>query len=365
LKGRLQVKLGLKWTIWLVMTILAVGVAKPASAQEKGGEDQTGPYNLVPDWLKPIPNNDAWTFGFIYGVYAETPDRIFILQGGELPAPKPADKDIVRGSNKGLHHAHFVFIVNRNGEFVEAWTQWDSLFTRAHKVQINPYDPEKHIWIVDDGGHCVFEFTHDGKTLVKTIGEKGVQGEDNKHFGRPTEMAFLPDGTFYVTDGYINTRVVKFDKDGNYLMAWGTKGTGPSQFNLVHGLAIDAKRRLYILDRSNHRVQIFDENGKYLDEWDNLPSPTSIIITQDQFAWVEDSATNRILKYDLNGKLLTYWGVGGKGNAGFDDPHTMTVDSEGNLYVADVYNETVKKFVPKPNADPARLVGRPFVLPAR
>ncbi len=91
-------------------------------------------------------------------------------------------------------------------------------------------------------------------------------------------------------------------------MTWGTKGTGPGQFNLVHGVAIDANRGLYVLDRNNLRVQIFDENGKYLDQWPGLQSPTHIEISKDQFAWISDSANNRLLKYDLNGKLLTYWG---------------------------------------------------------
>jgi DNA-binding beta-propeller fold protein YncE len=119
---------------------------------------------------------------------------------------------------------------------------------------------------------------------------------------------------------------------------------------------------LYVLDRNNHRVQIFDEDGNFLDQWPNLRSPTTIEITKDQFAWVGDSATNRMLKYDLNGKLLTYWGVGGKDNLGFDDPHQFSVDSEGNLYIADVYNFTVKKFTPNANADRTRLVGQPFVF---
>ena len=200
---------------------------------------------------------------------------------------------------------------------------------------------------------------------MRTLGEKGVMGNDEKHFGRPTEMVFLPDGTFFVSDGYVNTRVVKFDKNCNFLMAWGSKGTAPGQFNLVHGVALDANRRLYVLDRSNHRIQIFDENGTFLDQWPNLRSPTTIEITKDQFAWVGDSATNRMPKYDLNGKLLTYWGVGGKDDLGFDDPHQFSVDSEGNLYIADVYNFTVKKFVPKAGADASRMVGQPFVFPEK
>jgi len=355
------VKLPVTWTTLAFAAFLAIALIPMASPAEKGGEDETGPYDVVPNWLKPFPNHEGWTFGFVYGVLAESPDRIFVLQGGELPDPRP--KVIARGSNAGLNPHNFVFIVNRNGELVESWTQWDKLFTRAHKATINPYDPQKHIWIIDDMGQQIFEFTHDGKELVMTLGEKGVMGDDEKHFGRPTDIAFLPDGTFFVSDGYVNSRVVKFDRNGKFQTAWGTKGTGPSQFNLVHCVAIDANRRLYVLDRNNHRVQIFDENGKFLDQWPNLRSPTHIEISQDQFAWVSDSANNRMLKYDLNGKLLTYWGIGGKDAAGLDDPHHFSVDSEGNLFIADVYNYAVKKFAPRPTADPSRLVGQPFAFP--
>jgi peptidylamidoglycolate lyase len=353
-------KLRMKCAGTLFTAVLVIGLIPEVSAAEKGGEDETGPYDIVPNWLKPFANHPGWTFGPIYGVLAESPSRIFVLQGGELPDPRP--KDAGRGPNAAHKPQNFVFIVNRNGELIETWAQWDKLFSRAHKVTMNPYDPQKHVWIIDDVGQQIFEFTNDGKELVMTLGEKGVGGSDETHFGRPTDIAFLPDGTFYVSDGYVNTRVVKFDKNGKFLMAWGSKGTGPGEFNLVHCVAIDANRRVYVIDRDNHRVQIFDETGKFLDEWRNLRSPTHIEISQDQFAWVSDSANNRMLKYDLAGKLLTYWGIAGQDAAGLDDPHQFSIDSEGNLYIADAYNYQVKKFTPKPNVDRGRLVGQPFVF---
>ena len=117
-------------------------------------------------------------------------------------------------------------IVDADGTLIEDWTQWDHLFAGGrgpHKVRISPYDPEKHVWIVDDEVDQIFEFTHDGKQLVLTLGEHGVRGSDDKHFARPTDIAWLPDGTFFITDGYVNTRVVKFDKNGKYLMTWGSE----------------------------------------------------------------------------------------------------------------------------------------------
>src|SRR5262249_55912217 len=149
------------------------------------------------------------------------------------------------------------------------------------------------------------------------------------------DIAFLPDGSFYIADGYQNRRVVKFDKNGKFLFAWGTEGKGPGQFDgQVHDVAIDKQRRIYVGDRGNNRVQIFDENGKYIEEWDNIKGPSYIHITDDNALWVVSGQGNRLAKYDLKGKLLTYWGMYGMFPGGFDDPHNISVDSAGNLYVS-------------------------------
>jgi len=110
---------------------------------------------------------------------------------------------------------HLLVAVDANGNITEQFPQWDSLFRRPHAIYINPYDPQKHVWVVDDHNQTLFEFTNDLKQLVKTIGTKGEPGADDKHFNRPTFLAWLPDSTMFVADGYNGTRVVKFDKDGN------------------------------------------------------------------------------------------------------------------------------------------------------
>jgi hypothetical protein len=104
---------------------------------------------------------------------------------------------------------------------VDDWSRWDSKFKRVHKILISPYDPDKRVWVDDDGKCAIFIFSNDGKQLLQTIGEPGVCGDDDKHFNRQTDIAWLPDGTFFVSDGYENTRVVKFDKNGKYLTSWG------------------------------------------------------------------------------------------------------------------------------------------------
>jgi peptidylamidoglycolate lyase len=198
-----------------------------------------------------------------------------------------------------------------------------------------------------------------------TLGEFKVPGNDEKHFGRPTDIAWLPDGTFFVSDGYVNTRVVKFDRDGKFLMAWGQPSgdargsdTRPGYFNTVHGIAIDDQRRVYVDDRGNNRIQIFDENGKYIEEWRDILNPYYIYMSDDQHLWVSGGTTQKILKYDLTGKLLYSWGSFGTWPGGFWGVHQFSVDSENNFYTADVHIGRLQKFRPKPGANPLQLVGQ-------
>jgi hypothetical protein len=366
---RKGMRVGLAVTCLLVPVIVWLGVAR---AQEKGGEPETGPYTVVEGWPKPL-GHSGWTWGSQGGVFAETPDRIYLLQRGELPIPPKAPEGYTGGygafgqpATQGTPRLeHCILIVDGNGNLLEDWTQWDHLFVGGrgpHHIKISPYDPEKHVWVVDDMLHQIFEFTHDGKQLVLTLGEKGVKGEDDKHFGRPTDIAWLPDGTFFISDGYINTRVVKFDKNGKYLMTWGKKGTGPGEFDLPHAIDIDARRRVYVADRSNSRIQIFDENGKYLDQWKNIRSPYHILITADQHLWVADGVTNKFLKYDLNGKLLYSWGTYGTFPGAFWGVHQFAVDTDGNLYAAETFGGRTQKFRPRKDANAAELIGQPVKL---
>jgi DNA-binding beta-propeller fold protein YncE len=251
-----------------------------------------------------------------------------------------------------------IVIVDANGKLLESWTEWDRLFQGGrgpHHVKISPYDPERHVWVVDDLRQQIFEFTNDGKQLVMTLGEAGVAGNDEKHFGRPTDIAWLPDGTFFISDGYVNTRVVKFDKNGKFLMTWGTRGTGNGQFNTPHSVTIDRNRRVYVSDRANSRIQVFDENGKYLDQFPNITQPYNIRISDDQYLWVFSGPLDKMLKYDLNGKLLYAWGTHGTAPGLFWAVHEFSADSQGNLYTAEVFGGRAQKFRPRPGADPSHV----------
>jgi DNA-binding beta-propeller fold protein YncE len=261
-----------------------------------------------------------------------------------------------------------ITVADANGNIVERWTQWDKILQRPHFVAINPYDPEKHVWIVDDHMGVIYKFSHDGKQLMQTIGTPKVTGADGTHFNRPTFLAWLPDSTMFVADGYNGTRVAKFNKDGKFLLDWGQKGTPPNEkrpgyMNNVHGIAVDPQtRRVFVNDRGNKRIQVFDENGKYLYEWSMGEDPSDIhllYIGADRTLWAADRGTSKMLKYDLDGHFLYAWGVGGDFAGGFWGVHGFSVDQEGNFYVAEVDSGRVQKFRPRPGVNPAFLVSKP------
>ncbi len=384
----------------LVLLVLILPAAAVTSLQERGGQEEFGPYQLVANWPQPLPDgpdgvkHEGWTWGSVGAVYAETPDRIWIAQRGELPLPAGAkpwtpyalltpSRGSATGNDDGLgatcepaakrgwerRYHHVIFVVDRDGKMVQSWPQHDKLFEMTcgrgpHKIKMNPYDPDKHVWVFDDQLHVIYKFTYDGK-LVMTLGTKGQRGRDGgRLFDRPTDIDWLPDGTFFISDGYGGTRVAKFDRNGKFLMDWGSPPKdpakpGPNEFNTVHSIQISNDRRLFVVDRGHRRFQVFDENGKFLDMWTTgvRSSPYAHLITTDQFLWVSDGGTHRILKYDLNGRFLYGWGGPGNFPGQFNGPHSITVDQDRNLYLAEVFGGRVQKFRPKPGADPAKVVG--------
>lgn len=342
------------------------GPSAPARGEgdTKGGENETGPYDVVPDWPKPLPGHEGWTWGRTAGIWAESPDRVFVFQSGELPVLKERigrDGVPTRAAAyaaKEHRREHLLMIFDREGRLVESWDQWNDLFVSPHSVKTDPNDPDRHVWLIDNGAQQVFKLTRDGKRIVMRLGEYKVAGKDRGHFGGPSDVAFLPNGDILVADGYQNSRVVKFDKEGRYLSEWGTWGSGPGQFNQLHGIAVDADQRIYVNDRVNSRVQIFDKDGRFLDQWPNIRFPLCIGVSQDQHVWVIDMLTSKVLKYDRQGRLLYNWGTFGGQPGQLWGVHQFSVDSEGNLYVAEVYNGRPQKFVPRRGADPSHLIGR-------
>ena len=192
--------------------------------------------------------------------------------------------------------------------------------------------------------------------LLLTIGEAGVAGDDATHFGSPQDIGFLPDGSILVADGLRNSRIAKFDKDGRFLSSFGTKGTAPGQVSGVHGIAVDADGRIFVADRSNRRVQIFDQSGKSLDIWPNLRQANDIVLGADGTVWVVDGTNARLVQFDKTGKRLYFWGTYGMQPGQFWEPHQISIDSEGTLYIADSFGGRTQKYVPTPGADRSRVI---------
>jgi hypothetical protein len=384
------------------------GAGFAAIPGQKGGQDIFGPYDVVRNWPKPmsdsLPNHEKFTWSTTMDVFAESPNRVFLVQKGELARidKRPETKWIPEfgpglvypvfrlplrqaGAGSGSNPIdppadgtpgvdwrweHCIVVVNADGKIVEDWTQWDKLFTRPHDVEISPYDPEKNVWVVDAEGHAVYKFSNDGKKLLLTLGTPRQRGDDDTHFNRPTFLVFMDANTMYLADGYDGTRVIKYDMNGKKLLQWGQKGTPPNEkrpgyFNSVHGIAVDpTTRRVFVNDRTNGRVQVFDENGKYLDEWNFGPRPPmdihSFIVTSDRKLWAADQGTHKILGYDLEGHFVYSWGSWGEYPGGMWGVHGMSSDQEGNFYVAEVNNGRIQKYRPRAGANPAFLVGKPW-----
>jgi hypothetical protein len=427
-----------------IVSALAVGVAlgvvggnrlmnPPAEAQTAaatsfsavpgaiGEQDISGPYEVQQGWpkdLATLPGHDKWTYGSARGIFAENPNRVFLLGGAELPnikrpptqlhpeigpnvqLPVPGvpwrnanaasppgaggsrqdpekgmemwrgDKPPYREIGVDARRHHAIVVVDAQGNITEDWTQWDDKFKRPHAIYISPYDADKYVWVVDDHTHAIYKFTHDGKQLVQTIGTPNVPGADGTHFNRPTFMAWMPNGDFFVSDGYNGTRVAKFDKTGKFLLDFGKSGdpgkeTRPGYMNNVHGVAVDVTtNRVFVNDRDNNRVQIFDVNGTYLSEWRIKTRPSSLHFVQigeDRTVATFDRLTHKMLKYDLDGRLIYAWGTVGDLFPGtLWGVHGMSTDQEGNLYVAEVDAGRFQKFKPRAGANPAALIGKPI-----
>ena len=276
-------------------------------------------------------------------------DKVFLVSRGEIELPKDARIGpdfpgnwgaLNRGGATGEVPVfrNNILIIDRQGNLIESWTQWDSLFEGGrgpHQIYVQPYDPERHVWVVDDMNHVIHKFTNDGKTKVFTLGEMGVFGpnDDLQHFNRPTMIDWLPDGTFFVSDGYANSRVVKFSKEGKPLLWWGSMAPSKKdgEFTVPHGIAVGDDRRVYVSDRFNRQIQVFDENGVFLDKW---PSGYchSLSMSRDQHLWCYDGDHEQFIKYDLRGHIETVFGRYGDYPGATWGVHQIAADPEGNLY---------------------------------
>jgi DNA-binding beta-propeller fold protein YncE len=231
------------------------------------------------------------------------------------------------------------FVFNPDGTLVKSWG--DTPYKLAHGIRI---DRDGFMWVTDNSDNIVQKFSSDGKLLM-TVGIKGTKGDNTSQdaFDGPADVFVAPNGDFFVADGYRNSRVVQFSKDGKFIkIIGGVKGTEPGQFNLPHAVVVDSKGRIIVADAENSRVQVFDQSGKFLEQWtDFIAKPRgAMYITPDDTIYIShvDAEAVSIVK---NGKVVdVIRGVGGR-------PHGLTLDREGNIYVTFPLTSGVKKIVKK------------------
>ncbi len=282
-------------------------------------------YEVIQDWAK-IP--DGWSFTDVAAVAVDHKDHVYVFNRGEHP----------------------MMVFDRDGNFLRSWGE--GLFNRAHGLHIGS---DESLYCTDDGDHSVRKCTLDGKVLL-TIGIPGrpspyMSGEP---FHRCTHTALSPRGDIYISDGYGNARIHKYSPDGKPLKSWGEAGTGPGEFNIPHNVCCDQEGWIYVADRENHRVQVFDGNGKYETQWNNLMRPCGLFVARGKNPMAvvgelgpETAATltkdvpnlgPRVSIVDHSGQVLAYLGTQpvGEGVGQFIAPHGVTVDSHGDIYVAEV-----------------------------
>jgi DNA-binding beta-propeller fold protein YncE len=300
-------------------------------------------YRVVENWAK-LP--DKWEFMDVAAVAVDSKDQIYVFNRGEHP----------------------VIVFDRQGNFLRSWGE--GVFKRAHGLHIDSHD---NLYCTDDGDHTVRRCTPMGK-IELTIGIPGKPAPymSGEPFHRCTHTALSPKGEIYVSDGYGNARVHKFSPAGKLILSWGESGTEPGQFNIAHNIASDEGGWVYVADRENHRVQVFDGNGKYETQWNNLhrpcglyccrgKQPTFVIGELGPGMPVNLKAPNlgpRLSIVDAKGKLIAR--LGGKEGPGLEAgkflaPHGLALDSKGDIYVGEVsYTNWKTSFPDKPMPRPLR-----------
>jgi DNA-binding beta-propeller fold protein YncE len=300
---------------WLRLSILAA-LFTAALAFRCRGEEQIPKldYEPVPNFFQLPPDEH---FVEVAGVAVNSKGHIYVFHRGKHPLME----------------------FDANGKYLRSIA--DDLFVTAHTVRL---DAEDNIWTTDVGSHVVLKLSPEGRVLL-SLGRMRIPGDDVLHFNQPTDVAFDREGNIYVADGEGNSRVLKFNKFGNPLLGWGMKGDGPGQFNLPHSIAIDGDL-VYVGDRENGRIQIFDLNGRCVREL-KLGHPFGLVITPDHFIYMSDAIAGRILKINRDGKVVGVLEGPARDLGRHFDPHSLAVDKDNSIFTAEVLPWRAQKFRPK------------------
>ncbi len=314
----------------LVFTICATGAALWA-------QPPSDPRLLIPQEapelnyrqvMNPLQVPDDVEFGLSASVTFDDEGHLWVLNRGPNPVSE-FDKDgkLMRAFGAGLFGR------------------------RPHALRL---DPQGNIWVADGSTHIVVKMDQQGKVLM-TLGEKGQAGswdetKGTRLFNQPNDIAFAPNGDFFIVQGHQpgergDPRVLKFHSDGRFVKSWGGKGSEPGKFQVAHSIVIDDKGDLWVMDRENSRIEIFDQDGKYLRELKYAGLPCSIYFAGDTI-WMVNGFTGQLLKLDKDGKVLAAMGSPGDKPEQFGEAHYVAASPTGEVYVADV-TKGVHKFVPK------------------
>jgi DNA-binding beta-propeller fold protein YncE len=258
------------------------------------------------------------TLGKCSAVAVSSSSQVYLLHRGKVP----------------------ILCFDRDGKFVRGWG--DEYVNTPHGLRI---DRDDNIWITDIGNHLVLKFSPAGKLLL-SLGRVNKPGTDIDQFNKPSDVAFGPGDEVFVSDGYVNTRVMQFNGKGKFVKTWGKPGAGPGEFDLVHAFKVDSRNRILVADRENERIQVFNLDGELLTIWKGF-APYGIDIDRDGVIFVADVVANQIVQLDDTGKIINVWGSPGEKPGQFQAPHMLAVDAAGNLFVAEVDGKRMQKFVRK------------------
>lgn len=324
--------------ICVLLSILLMGCNGLNRRLEKENLEQFT-YVLVKDWPK-LP--DSLIVGNPTGLGLDSDGNIWVFHR--------ANRKWEGIDTRGKIQENTIMVLDKNtGVVLKSFGS--NFFKMPHGLEI---DNEDNVWVTDVGLHQVFKFDNKGQLLL-TLGEPNVPGRDFYHFNLPTDIAVAQDGSFYVSDGYENSRIIKFSKEGKYLFEWGKYGNGQGEFNIPHGIDLDNKGNVYVADRENNRVQKFDCNGKFLSDWVNKePSKQlySVCVdkrTQELFLidYIKSEHTpsgSEIFRLDSNMNLQDHFGRTGLYNNPVLRYHDIQIDIDGNIYVGDIFGNQIQKF---------------------
>jgi peptidylamidoglycolate lyase len=332
----------------------------------KGGEDLSGPYEVVEGW--PDQVEPGWRLSGPSGAVVESPDRVIVVSHfglvGDRLTPLVWGRNVfaMEGSpyrtygTLEMRREHFVLTFDRGGRVVDSWTWNDHLFRKINRIFVDPHDPERHIWITDSKKQTIYKFTNDGRRLVMTVGEVAA-GSVPENPWKAEDIIWLPNGDFY-TAGL--GRIDRFNRSGELQWSRMTRGSEPGEFLDLHGMCHDTERgRIYIADRGNSRIQVFDEDWNVLDVWPHIYAPYAMRLEEGGDIWIADGFTSKFLRYSPDGHLVTSWGTFGIAPGTLWGVHWFETDEEGSLYICEVYGERMQKFRPRADVAPddPRLIG--------